>query len=366
MDSSTWRDDLSRITTRAEELAGFCDLTADELNFFNAPQRHGRLPLRLSPQLVLRLTEVAHEAGGKLPVNHPLRRQFIPTAAELESHSCELADPLGEAHHSPLPRLIHSYTDRALLLVTDQCAVHCRHCFRARFTAGGQGAITADELAAVSRYLAGHPEIRELILSGGDALMLPDAPLGAVMDAARHARPGIVFRVATRLPLMLPGRVTTELAQLLRSFAPLWVVVQANHPAELDDETAHAIGRLTDAGLPILNQTVLLSGVNDDAATLEELFTALVRLQVKPYYLFQGDLAQGTVHFRVNLDRALELVAELRRRVSGLAMPVFAVDIPGGAGKVRPEPSALVGGDNAGYQLCAPDGKIYHYPKEDG
>jgi lysine 2,3-aminomutase len=364
MADSSWRDDLSRITSRAEDLTGFLDLTEAERGFLGAPRTHGRLPLRLSPQLVRRLAAVAHDAGGRLPVAHPLRREFIPTAAELVTISGELADPLGEKRRSPLPRLIHSYPDRALLLVTDQCAVHCRHCFRSRFTGGDRGAVSARELAEVSTYLAGHPEIRELILSGGDALMLADEPLGAILDAARQARPEIVFRVATRLPIMLPGRVTSELLKLLRAYAPLWVVVQVNHSAELDGEAAQVLGRLVESGLPVINQTVLLSGVNDDVATLEELFTTLVRLQVKPYYLFQGDLAPGTAHFRVNLERALEIVAELRRRISGLAMPVFAVDIPGGAGKVRLEPSALVGEDEAGYRLRAQDGEIYHYPKE--
>jgi lysine 2,3-aminomutase len=347
-----------------EELSGFVELTASELEFFSAPRGHGRLPLRLSPQIVERLSALARDAGGKLPADHPLRREFIPTAAELETRPHELTDPLGESPRSPVSRLIHSYPDRALLLVTDQCAVHCRHCFRSHFTGGGRGAISANELAEVARYLAGRPEIRELILSGGDAFMLEDRQLRAVLDAARRARPGIVFRIATRLPVMLPGRVTAELLGLLRSFAPLWVVVQVNHPAELDDESRQALRLIGEAGVPVINQTVLLAGVNDDVATLADLFTTLVSLQVKPYYLFQGDLAPGTAHFRVNLERALEIVGDLRRRVSGLAMPVFALDIPGGAGKVRLEPSALAGEDAAGYRLRAPDGKIYHYPKE--
>ncbi|MEE8441055.1 MAG: KamA family radical SAM protein [Spirochaetia bacterium] len=356
MGESTWRDELAQTITDVAGLRDYLKLTADERRFFDASETQGRLSLKVPAAIVRRLTEA----------DAPLRRQFVPTAAELQVQPYELADPLGEAHHSPLPRLIHRYHDRALLLVTDQCAVHCRHCFRSRFAGGSRGGIASDELSAVESYLAVHPEVRELILSGGDALMLGDGALADVLDAARRARPAIVFRVATRMPVIMPSRVTAGLARLLRAHAPLWVVVQVNHPDELDAEASGALGVLSDAGLPVINQTVLLAGVNDAAETLEELFAALVRLRVKPYYLFQGDLAPGTAHFRVNLKRALGIVAELRRRLSGLAMPTFAVDIPGGAGKVLLEPSALVREDEAGYQLRAVDGKLHHYPKEAG
>jgi lysine 2,3-aminomutase len=285
-------------------------------------------------------------------------------SAELETRPCELADPLGEREYSPLPRLVHRHADRALLLVTDQCAIHCRHCFRSRFTAGGRGAISGDELAAVETYLRRHPDIRELILSGGDALMVSDRQLARILAAAREARPGITLRVGTRAPVMLPSRVTPALVRILRGNAPLWIVTQVNHPEELDRESAGALGRLVDAGLPVMNQSVLLAGVNDDADTLERLFRELVAHRVKPYYLFQGDLAPGTAHFRVNLERATSIVAELRSRLSGLAMPVFAVDIPGGAGKVPLEPSALTGQDAEGYLLAGRDGRVHHYPRE--
>ncbi len=354
MAESSWRSDLARTITDVSGLPDCLDLTDDERRFFTAPETHGRLSLKVPPAVARRMADT----------DTPLRRQFIPTAAEFETLPYELADPLGEEHHSPLPRLIHRHPDRALLLVTDQCAVHCRYCFRSRFTDGSHGAISTEELSAVESYLAAHSGVRELILSGGDALMLGDGALADILDAARRARPGIVFRVATRMPVVMPLRVTTELTRLLRAHAPLWVVLQVNHPNELDAEASHALGALADAGLPVINQTVLLAGVNDDAEVLEELFTALVRLRVKPYYLFQGDLAPGTAHFRVNLERALGIVAELRRRLSGLAMPVFAVDIPGGAGKVPLEPSALVGEDENGYQLRADNGEMYHYPRE--
>jgi len=365
MGESSWRDELTRTTVDATGLPDSLNLTAEEQQFFAAPRPSGRLAMKLSPAIVRQLAEAADRAGGEVPTNNPLRRQFIPTAAELDVQPYELVDPLGEGRHSPLPRLIHRYPDRALLLVTDRCAVHCRHCFRSRFTGGSRGGISREELSAVESYLATHPEIRELILSGGDALMLGDGALADVFQSARRARPEVVFRVATRMPGVMPSRVTASLVRLLREHAPLWVVVQVNHPAELGPDASQALGVLSDAGIPVISQTVLLAGVNDDADTLAELFTSLVQLRVKPYYLFQGDLAPGTSHFRTNLRHALGIVAELKSRVSGLAMPVFAVDIPGGGGKVRLEPSALVGEDESGYQLRAADAQVYHYPRED-
>lgn len=363
MSRPAWRQELARSITTSDGLPPFICLSPSERAFLRTGGE-GRLPLKVPPAMVRRMVRAAEAAGGALPADDPLRRQSLPREEELAAQPYELADPLGEQKHSPLPRLVHRYPDRALLLVTDQCALHCRHCFRSRFTGGGRGAITAAELADVAAYLRVQQEIRELILSGGDALLLSDRQLSDALSAARAARPGITFRVATRAPVVLPSRVTPELVRLLRAHAPVWIVTQVNHPHELDAESASALALLIDAGLPVINQTVLLAGVNDDADTLERLFRGLVERRVKPYYLFQGDLAPGTSHFRVNLERALSIVAELRPRLSGLAMPVFAVDIPGGAGKVPLEPSALVGEDEAGYRLAGPDGSIHHYPRE--
>jgi len=360
--NNLWQQDLERIITRPADLPPFIDLTDNEQALQAAP--HNRLPMRLSPYIVSRMARAAGEAGGHLPPDHPLRRLFIPTSAERTVREHELPDPLGENLHSPLPRLVHRYADRALLLVTDQCAVHCRHCFRSRFTARGHGTISRGELEVVTAYLSGRPGIREVLLSGGDALMLTDEELSDVATAVRGALPDAVIRIATRIPVTLPSRVTPALAALLRRFAPAWLVVQINHPSELGDEADDALARLVDSGIPVVNQSVLLAGINDSEEVLEELFSALVRRRIKPYYLFQGDLAPGTSHFRVNLERAIGIARGLRTRVSGLAMPVFAVDIPGGAGKVPLEPSAVIGEDAEGHQLRGPDGSVYHYPRE--
>lgn len=357
-----WKKELAGSVTRESELRDALSLTAGEEGYFAATDRGSRLGVRITPEIMSML--VSPGAGIDPAARGALRRQFVPTADELRTAAAERNDPLGEGAHSPLPRLIHRYPDRALLLVTDQCAVHCRHCFRSRFTGGGRGAISSPEIAEVAAYLAGHEEIRELILSGGDALMMTDGLLEKVFKLARDVRPEIVFRLATRLPVVLPSRVTDLLVGTLAAARPLWVVLQVNHAAELTDRARGSIRKLAGAGIPILNQAVLLRGVNDSVQCLAELFTELVRLQVKPYYLFQGDLAPGTAHLRVNLARAQSIVKELRGRVSGLAMPVFAVDIPGGGGKVLLEESALAAEDSSGYQLRAADGSLHPYPRE--
>jgi lysine 2,3-aminomutase len=337
--------------------------TDGEIAFEKSLRSRDRLEMRISGEISERMRAAAKRAGGVLPADHPLRLQFVPSAAEFAAHPAERPDPLGEQEHSPLPRLVHRYPDRALLLVTDRCAVHCRHCFRSRFTGGDQGPLTARELDEICAYVGRHPEIRELILSGGDAMMASDAALAGIMQQVRRISSRLVFRVATRVPIVEPSRVGPGLIGLLAANSPVWIVIQANHSEELGRAARSAISSLVDAGLPVLSQTVLLAGINDDVAVLEALMTELVGLRVKPYYLFQSDLAPGIGHLRVDLERALSIVNELRGTASGLMMPVFAVDIPGGAGKVPLEPSALVGRNENSYLLRARDGTVHEYPR---
>lgn len=276
----------------------------------------------------------------------------------------ESIDPLEERRFQVSPRLVHRYHDRVLLLVHDRCATYCRHCFRRHFTGRGSGAIGADELDAACRYLATVPHVREVLLSGGDPLMLSDRELCHVIDRLLSVNPNLVLRVCTRMPVVAPSRITDALAAHLGAHSATWVVTQANHPRELTDEFVAAVRRLLRACVPVMNQAVLLRGVNDDVATLETLFSGLVRARVKPYYLFQGDLAIGTSHFRVPIARGLELMAELRKRLSGLAMPIYAVDLPGGGGKVPIELSLLGEGPD-GYRFLGTDGAEYTYPREE-
>lgn len=297
--------------------------------------------------------------------NDPLRRQVVPGTAEWSIESGELTDPLGEELHSPLPRLIRRYKDRALVVVTGECALYCRHCFRRRLTGEDYGRISAEETNEIGKWLTGEPDVKELLLSGGDPLTLKDRELMYLIDVIRRHRPDIVMRLATRMPIVEPSRITASLARKLGRRRPLWVVLQANHSRELSPPAIKAISRLQENGLALINQSVLLRGVNDDVDTLEALSRSLVSAGVKPYYLFQGDVAAGTGHFRVPLSEARDLVNELRGRVSGLAMPNFAVDLPGGGGKVPLNPDYVDGREAGGWRMHTPDGREGLYPDPD-
>jgi len=253
---------------------------------------------------------------------------------ELRCAPEELADPLGEEIVQPVPGLLHRYRDRVLLLTTGRCAAYCRHCFRRRLSGrAGQAAFPA-----AAEYVRKHTEVRELILSGGEPLLLPDTKLEGLLAGFRRARPDLAFRIHTRMPVALPARVTRVLAALLGRFQPLRVAVQVNHPRELAPAAREAVRRLQAEGLPVLSQSVLLRGVNDRPDVLAELFRALTAAGIRPYYLFQPDLARGTAHFRTPLPRGLELVAEARALCGGGPVPRYVQDLPGAGGKVPLEP----------------------------
>jgi len=296
------------------------------------------------------------------PDSDPIAAQYVPTEKEPVVLPYESTDPIGDTRHLVTERLVHHYRDRALLLVSDRCATYCRFCFRRHFTGNGGGRISAEQLDEACAYLSRTPAVREILLSGGDPLMLSDKDLEQVMSRLAQVDPDIIIRVCTRMPVVLPSRVTEDLAHMLGSFDSVWVVVHANHPRELTEEFRQGVRLLLRAGVPTLGQSVLLRGVNDDADLLEQLFRGLVRSGVKPYYLFQGDLASGTSHFRVPLERGVELMGELRKRLSGLALPTYAVDVPG-AGKV-PVESGLLRTEQDSYVLKGPDGGEYRYPRE--
>jgi lysine 2,3-aminomutase len=301
-------------------------------------------------------------ARSRDPHADPIAAQFVPTAAEQAHLPYESPDPIGDTRYLVTERLVHHYRDRALLLVSDRCATYCRFCFRRHFTGNGGGQISGAQLDDACRYLSRTREVKEVLLSGGDPLMLPDRELEKVIARLKEVDPAYILRVCTRMPVVLPSRVTADLARMLGSFGSVWAVVHANHPRELTGEFRAAVRLLLGAGVPVLNQSVLLRGVNDAADALEELFRGLVQAGVKPYYLFQGDLASGTAHFRVPMSRGLELMKELRGRLSGLALPTYAVDLPGG-GKV-PVESSLLRVEADAYVLRGPDGSELRYPRE--
>jgi lysine 2,3-aminomutase len=293
----------------------------------------------------------------------PLARQYLPSARELEVLPEERADPIGDVAWSPVKGIVHRYPDRVLLKALHACPVYCRFCFRREMVGPGGDALDAGELEAALDYIRQHDSVWEVILTGGDPLMLSPRRLATVV-AALDVMPHVgVIRLHTRVPVADPSRVTDEVLSALKvSDSAVWLAVHCNHPDELTAEVKAALGRLADAGIPLVSQSVLLRGVNDDAAVLEALFRGLVRARVKPYYLHHGDLAPGTSHFRTGLDEGRALVKQLRGRVSGLCQPTYVLDIPGGHGKAPIGPDHLSGDAGTGYAVEDYLGERHAYP----
>jgi lysine 2,3-aminomutase len=296
----------------------------------------------------------------------PLRRMVLPSPAELGRGGAAVDDPIAEQDHSPLPGVIRRYPDRALLLVSGSCPALCRHCTRRILGRGRIAPLDAEGFDAAISYLAGHPEIRDVIVSGGDPLVLDDEELDRILAAIRNLPAVEVVRVATRAPVTLPMRITKDLAQLLAAHGPLYVVTQYNHPRELTAASAAALARLADAGIPLANQTVLLAGVNDDPAVIEDLCRRLLAQRVRPYYIFTCDLTAGTEHFRTPLATGIEIMDHLRGSLSGLAIPQLVLDLPGGKGKIPLGPDYVVRHEVGKVILRAPDGSEVPYPDPPG
>src|SRR5215472_15989766 len=271
----------------------------------------------------------------------PIALQFVPDERELESHQEESADPIGDDAHSPVPGVVHRYPDRVLLKVVNVCAVYCRFCFRREMVGPGRGTLTGAALTTALDYIARKPQIWEVILTGGDPLLLPPRRLKDVMTRLAAIDHVTVIRLHTRIPVVAPERVTPALTRSSRTDKAVFIVVHANHPRELTEQARAACARLIDAGIPMLSQSVLLRGVNDDAETLGALIRALVECRVKPYYLHHADLAPGTAHLRTSIMEGQALMRALHGRYSGLCQPQYVLDIPGGYGKSPIGPNYL-------------------------
>jgi lysine 2,3-aminomutase len=273
----------------------------------------------------------------------PIARQFVPSAAELDVRPEELADPIGDAAHSPVEGVVHRYPDRVLLKVTQLCPVYCRFCFRREMIGPAKPGLDDAALARALDYVLDHPAIWEVILTGGDPLVLSDRRLGEIVARLNSIDHVGVIRIHSRVPVVDPARITAELVAALKGRAAVYVLLHCNHPRELTEAARAACARLVDAGIPMLSQSVLLRGVNDDPATLAALMRAFVTARIKPHYLHHGDLAPGTGHFRTTIAEGQALMRALRGAVSGLCQPTYLLDIPGGAGKVPIGPDYLSG-----------------------
>ena len=296
----------------------------------------------------------------------PLWKQVVPTLEELDgfifNDSPLVSDPLNEEGDMPVPELIHRYPDRVLLMVNNQCPVICRFCTRKR-KIGFPGIVTRDTLRQGIEYIGNHPEVRDVILSGGDPLLVPDKELERILSDLRAIPHLEILRIGTRVPGTLPQRVTPELCTMLKKYHPLYFNMHFNHPDELTPEVEKACNMLADTGIPLGSQTVLLKGVNDDSETMRELMQKLLKVRVRPYYIFQADMAFGTDHFRTDVQKGLDLISNLQGHTSGMGVPYFVIDAPGGGGKVRLLPDTVVEHNENEVVIKNYEGKLFRYPQ---
>ncbi|MFQ5673718.1 MAG: KamA family radical SAM protein [Nitrospinales bacterium] len=299
--------------------------------------------------------------------NDPLWKQVVPTPDELDDflnpEEQLQSDPLNEEGAMPVPELVHRYPDRVLLMINNQCPIVCRFCTRKR-KIGFPGVVTRDTLRQGIEYIRNHPEVRDVVMSGGDPLLVPDRELDRILGELRSIPHLEVIRIGTRVPGTLPQRITENLCGILKKYHPLYFNMHFNHPAEITPEVETACNRLADAGIPLGSQTVLLKGVNDDSQTMKTLFQKLLKLRVKPYYLFQADTAMGTGHFRTMVQKGLDIMRDLQGHTSGMAVPHFVIDTPGGGGKVRLLPDSVIEYHDQEVIVRNFEGKVFRYPQQ--
>ena len=272
----------------------------------------------------------------------PIRKQAIPTSAELNFAPYEEADPLHEDVDSSAPGLTHRYPDRVLFLITDKCSMYCRHCTRRRFAGQHDRSVPRENIDKCLEYIRNHPEVRDVLLSGGDCLMVPDETLEYIFQELRKIPHVEIVRLGSRTPVVCPQRITPELCNMLKKYHPVWLNTHFNHPKEITREAAEACARLADAGVPLGNQSVLLAGVNDCVHTMKKLVQMLVQIRVRPYYIYQCDLSMGLEHFRTPVSKGIEIIEALRGHTSGYCVPTFVVDAPGGGGKTPVMPQYVI------------------------
>ncbi|WP_156900547.1 lysine 2,3-aminomutase [Anaerovorax odorimutans] len=274
--------------------------------------------------------------------NDPIRKQAIPSSLEIMRDSFDIEDPLHEEADSPVPGLTHRYPDRVLLLVTDQCAMYCRHCTRRRFAGQSDNSLPMEQIDKAIKYIAKTPEIRDVLISGGDALLISDEKLEKIIKRLRAIKHVEIIRLGSRVPVVMPQRITPKLVSMLKKYHPIWLNTHFNHPNEITFESKKACEMLANAGIPLGNQTVLLRGINDCVHVMKKLMHELVKIRVRPYYIYQCDLSMGIKHFRTKVSKGIEIIEGLRGHTSGFAVPTFVIDAPGGGGKIPVMPNYVI------------------------
>jgi len=347
-----WRWQIRNSITTLEQLQQVIALTNKEIEPIS--DINNSLPLRITPYY-----------ASLLDRDNPLqaiRRSVVPTADELRLSEGEASDPLSEEEHSPVPNLVHRYPDRVLFLVTGFCSAYCRYCTRSHIVAKEKSDFNSEMNEHCLEYIRNHPEVRDVLISGGDAFTMTDAALEYLLSELHKIEHIEIIRIGTKVPAVLPQRITKEFTEMLRKYHPLWLSIHFTHPDEITPEVVEACNRLADAGIPLGSQTVLLKGVNDDVETMKTLMHKLLRIRVRPYYIYQCDPILGSAHFRTPVEKGLEIIRGLRGHTTGYAVPNYVIDAPGGGGKIPLLPEYYVGREGNNVVLRNFEGKTFNYP----
>ena len=349
-----WKWQVRNRVRRLDVLERMIDLTEDERA--SVIQRTGNLPIAITPYYMSLLS--------RYNPDQPLRKTHIPVGGEFVTIRGEEPDPLGEDHDTATPGLVHRYPDRVLFLTTGFCSTYCRYCTRSRMVGetNGEYSFSISQWEKAAQYIEAHPEIRDCLLSGGDPLSIGDDKLDWLLNRLRSIKHLEFIRIGTKIPVVMPQRITKNLTRILKKYHPLWMSIHFTHPDELTPETIEACTRLADAGIPLGSQTVLLKDINDDINVMKPLMHGLLKARVKPYYLYQCDPVSGSAHFRTPVEKGLEIIRQLRGHTTGYAVPQFVVDAPGGGGKIPLLPDYVIGRDGDDLLLTNFEGGTYRYP----
>ncbi|MBL0385764.1 lysine 2,3-aminomutase [Tumebacillus sp. ITR2] len=349
-----WMWQLTHTINTLEQLEQVIPLTEEER--VGIAHVNDSIPLRITPYYAMMMDPD--------DPNCPIRLQAVPISHEIERTPWDMADPLHEDEDSPAPGLTHRYPDRVLFLITNQCSMYCRHCTRRRFSGQVGHSVPKQQLDKAIEYIRNTPKIRDVLLSGGDGLLVNDRTLEYIISELRAIPHVEIIRIGTRAPVVFPQRITDDLVQMLRKYHPVWINTHFNHPAEFTSEAIEACEKIVDAGIPLGNQSVLMRGVNDCVHVMKDLLHRCVRHRVRPYYIYQCDLSEGIQHFRTTVAKGLEIMEQLRGHTSGYAVPTYVVDAPGGGGKIPVMPNYVISQGHAKIVLRNFEGVIstYHEP----
>ena len=353
-----WRWQLKHRVTKAEQLKLILNLSDEEIQAIEVSKKG----------MATAITPYFARLMDRNDSNCPIRRQAIPTMDEFNVSPDDLMDPCAEDENSPVHGLVHRYPDRVLLLVSDKCAVYCRYCTRRRLVGSSEKCITDEKLDEAVAYIQATKKVRDVLISGGDPLLLEDDHLESIIAKVRKVPHVEIIRIGTRVPVTLPQRVTESLVLMLKKYHPLWISIHFSHPREITKEVRKACAMLAEVGIPLGSQTVLLRGINDRPVVMKRLMHELLKIRVRPYYIYQCDLAMGTEHFRTPIAVGINIIEKLRGHTTGYAVPSFVIDAPGGGGKIPVGPTYMISQDKGKMVLRNYQGKVFEYqePRNQG